>query len=48
MKREVEEEKYCVLCTAANYVLFSVRKENKIFVMPSLNKTNDHVCYHER
>ena len=40
--------KYSVLCIAANYVLFPVRTEEEVFVMPSLNKTNGHVCYHEQ
>jgi len=48
MNREVEGERYSVLCIAANYVLFSVRTEKEVFVMPSLNKTNGHVCYHEQ
>ena len=48
MNREVEEERYSVLCIAANFVLFSVRTEKEVFVMPSLNKTNAHVCYHEQ
>ena len=48
MIREVEGESYSVLCIAANYVLFSVRTEKEVFVMPSLNKTKGHVCYHEQ
>ena len=41
-------ERYSVLCIAANCVLFSVRTEKEVFIMPSLNKTNGHVCYHEQ
>jgi hypothetical protein len=44
MNRKVEE----VLCIAANNVLFSVRIEKEVFVVPSLNKTNGHMSYHEK